>query len=394
MARLSVVLLAGQEDGAELANTVRRAAEEHDFGFDSETGSLEEHAERITGWTVPPEILILNIPVGRDARDAIEELGKHMPEGEAKVILIGVENDIRIYRDLRELGVMEVFDEIPDIEELSRVFQEIANRWKRDVGIDPRRTVYVWSACGGAGGSMHAMAFARHFSSHDRRTLYLDLDLATAPASMFFAAERGARETPGLLEALTNPSRIDALLLERTIQPAGKNLFYLSARLQELGAQPLSSAVSTLISRAQMNFDMVVVDTPWRALPEPDFTQVYGPSYIVAPPTPAGLLGFTVLARDLGMAPTKSPIVGIVNRIGEKGSNDIPMEAFREEFSGQIMKMPYDASFFGRLFFEQKTMLDARGRVGRSVQEVIGTLQAASSDERTRRTRSLRFWEN
>lgn len=390
MPRLSCVVLTPLAADAPVAQSFRFAAQESNIAFDVVSGNFEEMLAVVGGWVILPEILVIDLPDEVDHIETLQRLGEVMPAGETSVVMVDVRNDIRIYRQLKEMGVVEIFDQAPTPEEATAVIEGIARRGVDMIGIDPRRVVYVFSACGGAGGSTVAMTFSTHFARLGRRTLHVDLDLATAPASLFFGADKGARETTGLIDALSNPDRIDALFLERTIQPAGKNLYYLSARrrFEDLGMT--GEAVPHLISRAQSNFDMVVVDTPWRAYPDPNFLTVFGPSYVVAPATPAGLLGFSVLTREITGSASKSPVYGVLNRSGEYGQNDVPQGAFSVDFQGEMLQLPYDGLSVGKLFFEQKTLLESGKRLRRPLEKLLGTLPKGELEPAVKSGRRLR----
>ena len=374
MSRLSVAVLhIGSEDDP-LVGTAKAAAEEADVSFTSAAGTLEELFGVVENWIILPEIILIDVPEGRDPTEILEAFADRFPEGEAETILYNVPNDITVYRTLKNEGVREVFSGVPGKEDLADTFEEIQQASLRRSGIDPRKSVYVFSACGGAGGTALATMIARKFSREGRRTLYIDLDLATGPGSFMFNAERGAKETMGLMEALANPNRIDALFLERAIDIADKNLFYLSARRRASDPDPTSASIPVLIARAQQNFDMVVIDVPWRPNPEPDMMAVQGHCYIVAPPTPAGLLGFSVLGKEIDASPARNPVVGVINRQGEFKSNDIEKSSFREAADIETMAIPYDASAAGRMFFEQKTYLDMSGKIRKAAERILKTL--------------------
>lgn len=380
MSRLSVVVLNLDGADAPALTAIRSAADSADMSFNDVSGTFEEILEAVSSWSMLPEIVVVQAPDGTDPQSAISEVGSRFPEGEAEIILFNVPNDIRSYRDLKSQGVREIFSGVPTEEEMTVTLEEITQDNLKRTGIDPRKAVYVWSACGGAGGTSVAMAMARKFSKEGRRTLYLDLDLFTGTASFMFNAEAGSRETMGLVDALANPSRIDALFLERIIDVADKNLFYLSSRRKEGDPIPTAAAIPILISRAQQNFDMIVIDIPWRAMPQPDMNQVQGHSYVVAPPTPAGLLGFSVLMKEISSAPGKSPIHGIINRVGEFKSNDIMKSTFKETGDVDFFQVPYDANSAGRMFFEQKTFLDLSGKIKKPIDRILKTLPGGGDD--------------
>lgn len=374
MSRLSVAMLHAGSETDPILEEARLAAGKAEMSFTSATGSLEDLYALVESWIVLPEILMIDVPHGQDPMDVLEGFGRRLPEGDAETILYNVRNDITIYRDLKHAGVREVFPGLPTGEDVEEVLEDLQQSALKRTGIDPRKTVFVFSACGGAGGTALATTIARKFSRDGRRTLFIDLDLATGPGSFMFNAERGAKETMGLMEALANPSRIDALFLERVIDIADKNLFYLSARRRSSDPAPLSESIPVLISRAQQNFDMVVVDVPWRPNPDPDMMAIQGHCYIVAPPTPAGLLGYSVLSKELESAPARNPIIGVINRKGEFKSNDIEKASFREAAEIETLTIPYDAVSAGRMFFEQKTYLEMSGKIRKAVDRILRTL--------------------
>ncbi len=374
MSRLSVAVLSLGNEDAPFIKEAAAAADRSDISFVSHCGSLMELYGVVEDWTILPEILLIQVPEGMEPMEILQGYGERLPEGEAETVLFDVPNDIGVYRSLKHEGVREVFSGVPSSEDIEDVFEDIRQSSLRRSGIDPRKAVYVFSACGGAGGTSLATTIARRFSREGRRTLYVDLDLATGPGSFMFNAERGARETMGLMEALANPNRIDALFLERAIDVADKNLFYLSARRRTSDPDPNPESIPVLISRAQQNFDMVVIDIPWRPNPEPDMMAVQGHCYIVTPPSPAGLLGFSVLVKEIDSAPARNPVYGVINRQGEFKSSDIERSAFKEAGDVEMFPIPYDAAAAGRMFFEQKTYIDMSGKVRKSVERILKTL--------------------
>lgn len=376
MARLTVVAITQKTQDDPYIIELEEQCQEIGFSFKAISGSYEAALEEVAEWNLLPEVMIIECPDNMDAQEALQALGDVAPEGETETIITNVPNDIRMYRGLKSMGVAEVFADDPDISEVSPTLEAIATKEMRSVGIDPRRVVYVWSSCGGAGGTTFALSFAHHFAAEGRRTLVVDMDMFAAPVSYMYNAANGAQETSGLLDMLTNPERVDALFLERAIQKADDNLYYLSSRRRgsETGFQ--GEALSTIVARAQQSFDMVVVDTPWRAMPEPEWSLVNGPSYIVSLPTPQGLMGFATIVKELHLSPSKAPIIAVVNKSGEFKSNDINAKVFGEDFKGKIFPFPYDPGETGRLFFEQKTLNQMRGKARKPMKAITATLPA------------------
>lgn len=380
MSRLSAVVLNLGAEDAPIIEVGKAAAQEADMAFAWHSGRFEDLCRIVRDWSILPEILVVDVPGELGPAETLQRLGDSLPEGETEIILYNVPNDISIYRALKSEGVREIFSGVPSDEELTEALTAIRDASVKQIGIDPRRAVYVFSACGGAGGTAFATSIARRFNKLGRRTLFIDMDISTGAASFMFNAEKGARETNGLLEILGNSNRIDALFLERTMDRADKNLWYLSARRRASDPIPTPKSLPILVSRAQQNFDMVVVDIPWRVYPETDYLSVQGTSYIVAPPTPAGLLGFSILSKELDAAPGKLPRYGIINRKGEFKGNDLERPSFREASSVELFMIPYDAAAAGRMFFEQKSFLEMPGKIKKAADRIMKTLPGAVAE--------------
>ena len=384
MSRLTLAILTNRAANDTALVALQKTAVELGFATQTVLGDKPTLLAQVAEWKILPEVVLMECPEGVDAEDMIRAFGDVAPEGEAETILANVPNDIALYRHLKAMGAVEVFSDLPTPSEARPTLEMIATRESRAIGIDPRRVVYVWSASGGAGGTTFALAFANKFASEGRRTLFVDMDIFAAPASFMFNANSGAQETTGLLDILINPGRVDALFLERAIQKARENLYYLSSRRRSSDANMDAKAVSSIVARAQQNFDMVVVDTPWRALPEPDWARVNGPSYIIAAPNPQGLLGFSTIAKELGTNASKLGVVGIINKYGEFRGNDIPTKVFGENFSGKLLTFPYNAGEAGRLFFDQKTLDQMGAKVRRPLAPILATLPARAQMGRER----------
>jgi Mrp family chromosome partitioning ATPase len=386
MSRMSVAALTTLPDEAGYLEKMDEAAKFNQLAFTGTRGTYQEILDVVASWVILPEVIIFDVPEDKDAFDALSDLAERVPKGSGDVVLTGVPNDIKTYRKMKSMGVSEIFPSEQGEDELKSVLEEIANRELRSTEIDPRRAVYVWSASGGAGGTSVALAFAKYLSKEGRRTLFIDLDLYSAPASYMYAGKEGARETYGLVESLITPGRIDAVFLERAIQKVDKNLFYLSSRKKSSDTDFDATALSTLVSRAQNNFDVVVVDTPWRGEPVTDWGKVNGVSFVVAAPTATSYLGFTTIVKELASTSSKSPIFGIINKSGEFKSNDFTRKMFAEAIDNEVFELPYDPAATGKMFFAQRTMAEVGGRIARPLNRIMKNLpdKVALANERKR----------
>ena len=136
-------------------------------------------------------------------------------------------------------------------------------------------------ARGGVGTTTLAVNLAWHLANRQsRRVALVDLDLQNGDCALAL----NIKPTPGLREALVNPTRIDNTLLERVMTPVGERLFVLSSE------EPLrddleftAEAVDTLVAALREQFHYVVIDVPRipatpyrRALDTADFRIIVG----------------------------------------------------------------------------------------------------------------------
>ena len=374
MSRLSAILLTDKPEDAPICKTFGDAAKRAVMSFEVLSCRSEEIAEHTGNWVILPELIIIDKFSDVDHRQILEIFESESPGGETEVIFSGVPNDITIYRKLKKEGISEIFDDDPDPEDVFGAFYDVISRLGGRSEIEARRAIYVWSAAGGAGGSSIAQSISNHYARSGLRTLHIDMDLSIAPASIKFGMEKEAPETPGLIEALSNPSRIDSLFLQRSVQSVDRNLFYLSCRKKEEDTDLKPEALSILIARAQKGFDMVVIDTPWRSTPEPDWHQVLGISYIVSNPSPNGLLGFFIVTKNLHAIDQSAEIYGVLSKKGEFGRRDIDIGRFQDEFSNDIIPVPFDPDSASKLFYNRGTFATVGGKLTKAFDRIVATL--------------------
>jgi pilus assembly protein CpaE len=275
-----------------------------------------------------PDLLIVDIsgddlPVSR-----IHSLAEVCEPG-VTVVAIGDRNEIGLYRDLMHAGVSDYIVKPLTAQLVARVLT--AKDHPGEVGTIHRKTgtlVAVVGARGGVGTTTIAINLSWYLANQQhRRVALLDLDLHSGNCAMAL----NVKATPGLREALVNPTRIDSTLLERVMAPVGERLFVLS------GEEPLrdnvdftAEAVETLVAALREQFHYVVVDVPrtpsapfLRALDMADFR------IVVADETLRSARDAVRLRDALagGDGPHRNLLV--VNRHGEGGRHAVTLDEMR-----------------------------------------------------------------
>ena len=206
-----------------------------------------------------PPLLIVDIGKAGDPLAEIKNLA-NVCEPSTGVIVIGESNDISLYRDLKEAGVVEYFYK-PLVRNLFR--EACSAILSGDPVKSPPRTgrlILTLGVRGGVGATTIATRSAWHLAmERDRRVLLADLDVCMGDAAL----QLGTIPSKGLREVLENPSRMDELFLDRALIHATPRLDLL-ASLENLGGfTPFKEdAVLSLLATLLRRYRYVFVDIP------------------------------------------------------------------------------------------------------------------------------------
>lgn len=245
-------------------HTVVSAVCEHRFQLlHMRDGSSREAMEILAG-SSPPGVLIL------DTSDAAKPLTAVLPimatfADETKVIAIGTVNDIAVYRELMEAGVVEYLvkpiTEKALLAALARLEAIPAEAPAAAAGAAQRRSlIAVIGTRGGVGASTVAVNCAWIIANHHKQKItLLDLDLQNGTIALALDIE----PTRGLREALENPARIDSLFIASAATKVGERLWVMAAEegfADDVHYDP--SAVDLLLEELHRQSECIVVDLP------------------------------------------------------------------------------------------------------------------------------------
>jgi pilus assembly protein CpaE len=272
-----------------------------------------------------PNILIVDIS-GVDLPVSQVDALAEVCEPGVTVIAIGDRNEIGLYRDLLHAGVTDYI-----VKPLTP--QLIARALNQRSGTGQATTIQkklgtmtaLIGARGGVGTTTIAVNMAWHLANRQsRRVALVDLDLQNGDCALTL----NTKATPGMREALVNPTRIDSTLLERVMTPVGHRLFVLSSE------EPLRDdleftveAVDTLVRALREQFHYVIVDVPRipaapyrRALDTADFRIIVGDQ------TLRSVRDIVRLRDVLGEDDGKQRNGFVVNRYGEGGRHSVTLQ--------------------------------------------------------------------
>lgn len=275
-----------------------------------------------------PRLLIVDITGVTDAAKVVSDLiALCIPS--TTVLVIGEANDIRLYRDLRAVGVAEYFFK-PLVTSL--VAQACAEGLGRPLaggearnGFNPRqgKLILVVGVRGGVGATTIAVRTAWRLAERPPRPVaFLDLDLRFGDAAL----QMGVAPNHALRDALTRADRVDDLFLERGLIQITDRLALLAA-LEPLESPPDfdEEALLSLLDTMRRRYRYVVVDLP--ASHAVALTRLVHLPSVLLLVSDGGLASAREVARFkdmLGSSTQERTIMHVLNRSGAAGSLPLP----------------------------------------------------------------------
>lgn len=304
-----------------------------------------------------PAFLLADISDCADPIAALDAVAAQC-ESATRVVAVGLANDVGLYRRLMAMGVSDYLMKPVSSPVLAEAILAATAAHTEAAEPSPRRAarlISVIGARGGVGVTTVALS-AAWLLARQQRVVLLDLDLHFGNSALSLDLELGR----GLREILTNPDRIDGLLIGAAMTKAGE-------RLQILGAEePLEhdldsghDGMAALLGEFSGAADYVLVDTP-RSL-NGLARQVLASADVIAIVTDLSLPGMRDTRRLLALAKGQRPLVQtlvIANRVAG-ASGEVSRADFERGVGVKIdVVIPLDAKAAaaaverGRIFAE------------------------------------------
>ena len=330
-----------------------------------------------------PDVLLVETSKSRD--EVLVELGTlaQVCEPTTKVIVVGQVNDVILYRDLTRAGVSEYM--VAPINEL-HIIELIAGLYS-DPEAEPvgRVTAFIGSK-GGVGSSTIAHNIGWYISKNfGIETVIADLDMAFGTAGLNF----NNNSMQGIAEALKEPERIDAVLIDRLLTKCTDKLSLLLAPGtvdREITIE--KDALETVLDVVRKNVPHVIVDVPniWAPWSKQTLAQA-DDVVIVATPELASLRNTKNLVDHLKTERNNDsePIL-ILNQVGMPKRPEVPAGEFAKAVGiTPTIVIDHDANLFGtansngQMIFEVSTKSAGAQNLVALAQKLTGRHETASS---------------
>ncbi len=307
-----------------------------------------------------PERLVIDLSGSVDPISDIEALAG-VCEPDTRVVALGDINDVKLFRHLMEMGVQDYLLKPVSAEDLNEAVTRVDEEETKEADDEGKmgRLIAVVGARGGVGASTVAANIAWMMAhEQNQRVALIDLDLYFGTIALSLDMEPGR----GFREALENPSRIDALFIERAMVRESENLFVLAA---EEGLENSFSfdpeALDRLLETLRADFDCIVIDLPRFAARSQIATLIPPASVVVvADPTLAGMRDAMRLTKLVKAETPGSELKVVVNRSGNTKNGELSITDFE---AGAELSVDY------QIPIDVKTAILAEG-AGKTVSEI------------------------
>jgi pilus assembly protein CpaE len=264
-----------------------------------------------------PSILLLDISGLDLPLLKLTELAE-VCEQHTRVIVIGDNNDVGLYRALREMGISEYLYKPLTRPILATVMMpmlqgQAPKPTMRRMG----RIINVIGSHGGVGATTVALNLAWHLGEESRRRVaVVDLDLRFG--SMAMAVDIAPDQT--IVEALSNPRLIDDRLIDKAARQVSTRLHLFSALQSfEESATPSVEGIRAFISKLAEQYPYVIVDLPRHmAVDARHYMQLPALNVLVSDLTHHGARDLARLKRLVSPI-QEQPAIVVANRQGTPG---------------------------------------------------------------------------
>jgi pilus assembly protein CpaE len=342
--RIGIHVFADRQDTAEAAE---RAATDRRMSRANTVvrlGGVHTALEVYSGEPTPALIIVESAAVGPQLLADLDRLAEVCDAG-TKVVVIGATNDIALYRELMRRGVSEYL--VAPIQPM-QLIAAIGSLFNDPSAPFVGRTIAFIGARGGVGSS--TVAHNTGYAISERllsETVIVDFDLPFGTAGLDFNQD----PLTGVADALSQPERLDPVLLDRLLARCTDklSLFAAPATLdQDWDVSP--EAFEEVAQRIRTTAPFVVLDLPhqWNAWVRRMIVSA-DEVVVVATPDLASLRNAKNML-DLARAarPNDAPPRLVLNQVGVPGRPEIPLKEFANALGvAPTLVLPFDPKLFG-----------------------------------------------
>ena len=315
-------------------------------------GALEAYSHEPT----PPLIIVECLQDPQTLLWQVDQLAEVCDAG-TKVVVIGATNDIILFRELMKRGVSEyLVAPIQPLQLIAAIGGLFSDPAQPFVG----RSIAFVGARGGSGASSVAHNTAYAMSERiGTNTVIVDYDLPFGTAGLDFNQD----PLSGIAEALGQPDRLDAVLLDRMMVRCTDKLSLFAAPATLDNDWDISpEAFEEVTSQIRGTAPFVVLDLPhiWTGWMRKTLISA-DEVVIVATPDLASLRNAKNMIDLIRSGrPNDAPPRLVLNQVGVPGRPEIPAKDFGAALGVHpSLSIPFDAKLFGAAANNGQMIIDA-----------------------------------
>lgn len=360
-------------DGSDIERT-RNIAESLDMICECHDGDITRAIVDASNWRIPPNFLVVEMPQDGSVMKAVELLAEAAPDGNTYLILVGADNNVRLYRDLKAMGVSDYIIKPIEEDEFRSVLLEIGDRRHAEMRYPPERVAVFAGARGGVGSStLAAMAAYHSASTLARRTLLIDCDIQLGVQDILFNLDNNGRPTSNYVSMIENPDRIDGTVIERSMdrveKPKGLNI--LSVSRPSESAVYDTEAIERIISSTHSSMESYIIDAPARNPFGFQLLMKAGLVFIVTSLDLAGARDAIAMKHFLMQHNFSGEIRLVANRKGFLKVGELSLEEMKKKIGIPATALPYDPRSPGQALISGRSVLDFPGPLSKAFLENI-----------------------
>jgi pilus assembly protein CpaE len=293
----------------------------------------------------PSLLVVESLDTAQQLLGYLERLAEVCDAG-TKVIVVGNANDIGLYRELMRRGVSEyLVPPLGTLQLIAAITALYADPAQPFIG----RQIAFCGAKGGAGASTLSHNVAHLISERmGANTVLVDLDLAFGTAGLDFNQD----PLHGIADALSQPDRLDPVLMERMMARCGDHLSLFAAPASlERDFDIAPEVFEEVAQKIRASSPYVVLDLPHAWTPWKRRMLVTSDDVIVVAEPDLASLRNAKNVVDLVRAarPNDAPPRVVLNKVGVPGRPEIPAKEFGEALGvTPCMSIAFDAKLFGQ----------------------------------------------
>ncbi len=336
-------------------------------------GGIFEAIDAYKHEPTPSLVIVESSARGRDLLDQLGQLAE-VCDAATKVIVIGAHNDISLYRELIRQGVSEYM--VAPLGPLALI-KTIASLFNDPETPFVGRAVAFIGARGGAGSSSVAHNFAYNLSEQmQANTVIVDYDLPFGTAGLDFNQD----PPHGIADALNEPDRLDAVLLDRMLTKCTERLsLFSSPAALDQDYTAGNEAYEEVSRKVRAAAPFIIMDLPHTWTPWVKQNLITADDVIiVATPDLASLRNAKNIIDLLKHArPNDSAPRLVLNQTDTPGRPEIPVKDFTAALGIEpVCLIPFDAKLFGTAANNGQMVADVQpnGKVNDALNVLTATI--------------------